>query len=124
MTIIRRVRYLLKHKQPLEAPLCRFFQNSVTNHVLSIDVHNALRKNLMAIGLANLGIKPTEIDVHSLRVGGVTARLWTNVDPNSIQLLGRLKSDSMIRYLHISANLLGKCSLEDNLPSSLVSTMK
>jgi hypothetical protein len=103
MAIIRRVRYLLKHKQPQEAPVCRFLQNSVTNHVSSTDIRNALRKSLIAIGPANLGIKPAQIDARSLRAGGATALLCVNVDPHSIQLLGRWKSDAMIRYLRISA---------------------
>jgi hypothetical protein len=73
------------------------------NHMSFTDVRNALRKSLIAIGPANLGIKPAEIDARSLRAGGARALLCANVDPHSIQLLGRWKSDTMIRYLHVSA---------------------
>jgi hypothetical protein len=51
-----------------------------------------------------LGIQPYEINARSLRAGGATALLCVNIDPNSIQLLGRWKSDAMLRYLHIAAN--------------------
>jgi hypothetical protein len=104
MAIIRRTHHLLHHNQPPSTLLCRYFQNSVPNHVSSNDIRNALRKCLNDVGPDTLGIQPTEIDARSLRAGGATALLCANVDTDSIQLLGRWKSDAMIKYLHISAN--------------------
>jgi hypothetical protein len=102
--IVRRIRHLLKHKQPPQTPLCRFFQNSSPTHVTSNMVTGTLRLGLTTIGPEKLGIQPHEINVRSLRAGGATALLCANIDPNSIQLLGRWKSDAMLRYLHIAAN--------------------
>jgi hypothetical protein len=104
MAIVRRVRYLSQHNQPPSAPLCRFFQNSVAKHVSATDIRNTLRNSLTKAHQTALGIHPDEIEARSLRAGGATALLCANIDPNSIQLLGRWKSDSMIRYLHIAAN--------------------
>ena len=65
---------------------------------------NALRQSLQAIGHTTLGIHPQDIDARSLRAGGATALLCANIDHNTIQLLGRWKSDAIIRYLDIAAN--------------------
>jgi hypothetical protein len=95
---------LVHHKQPPSTPLCRFFQDSVTKHVTPTDIRTALRRSLAALGPAKLGIRPDELEARSLRAGGATLLLCATVDQNSIQLLGRWKSDAMIRYLHISVN--------------------
>ena len=50
-----------------------------------------------------LDIKPSEVDARSLRAGGATALLCAGIDNDIIQLIGRWKSDAMIRYLHVSA---------------------
>ena len=63
----------------------------------------ALRAGIALVGQHNLDIQPSEIDSRSLRAGGATALLCAAVDPDTIQLLGRWKSDAMIRYLHVSA---------------------
>ena len=40
---------------------------------------------------------------YPIRPGGATALLCANIDKQSIQLLGRWKSDAMLRYLHVHA---------------------
>jgi hypothetical protein len=70
--IARRVRYLVHHKQPPSTPLCQFFQDSVTKHVTPTDIRTALRRSLAALGPANLGIKPDELEARSPRAGGAT----------------------------------------------------
>jgi hypothetical protein len=74
------------------------------SHVSSTDIRNLLRKFLVEIGFDTFGIRPLKIDARSLRAGGATALLCANIDPNSIQQLGRWKSDATIRYLHIAAS--------------------
>jgi hypothetical protein len=49
------------------------------------------------------GINPDRISARSLRPGGATALLCSDTDPNIIQLLGRWKSDAMLRYLRVAA---------------------
>lgn len=50
------------------------------------------------------GIDPQLLTARSLRPGGATALLCANVDPDHIKLLGRWKSDAMLRYLHAQAS--------------------
>jgi hypothetical protein len=102
--ITRRVNHLVQQRQPPSTPLCQFHQQRTINHVTTTDIRNALHQSLTEMGPTNLGIQPHEITARSLRAGGATALLCANIDANAIQLLGRWKSDAMIRYLHISAN--------------------
>ena len=50
------------------------------------------------------GIDPILLSARSLRPGGATALLCANVSKDAIQLLGRWKSDAMLRYLRIQAH--------------------
>ena len=56
------------------------------------------------IGEDVFDIKPSQVEARSLRAGGATAMLIAGIDSNTIQLIGRWKSDAMLRYLHVSAN--------------------
>ena len=49
-------------------------------------------------------IDPKLFTTKGLRPGGATALLCAGVDKDAIQLLGRWKSDAMLRYLRIQAN--------------------
>lgn len=83
---------------------CCNISNHPAHHYANSSKTTRMRRGLTTVGQATLGIHPNEIDARSLRAGGATALLCANVDQNTIQLLGRWKSDAMIRYLHISAN--------------------
>jgi hypothetical protein len=43
------------------------------------------------------------VSARSLRPGGATTLLCAGVNPDAIQLLGRWKSDFMLRYLRVAA---------------------
>ena len=49
------------------------------------------------------GIPAKLVSARSLRPGGATALMCTGVDRDMIQLLGRWKSDAMLRYLRVAA---------------------
>jgi hypothetical protein len=102
--IVRRVRHLLELQQPPTTPICKYFHNSTPSTSTTTNIRAALRTGLQAVSPNTLGIQPHEIDARSLRAGGATALLCANIAQNTIQLLGRWKSDAMIRYLHVSAN--------------------
>ena len=65
-------------------------------------ITNALRHSATALQHIT-GIDPSCISTRSLRPGGATALLCANIDKDAIQLLGRWKSDAMLRYLCIQA---------------------
>jgi hypothetical protein len=49
------------------------------------------------------GVQPADISIRSLRSSGAMALLCANVDTDRIRLLGRWRSDEMLRYLHVQA---------------------
>jgi hypothetical protein len=62
----------------------------------------ALRVDVTLQG-PSVGFLPKDISVSALRAGGVLALLCAKVDTDLIQLLGRWRSDVMLRYLHVQA---------------------
>ena len=65
-------------------------------------VTNALR-HAAGLHADETGVDPSLISARSLRPGGATALLCAGIDKDAIQLLGRWKSDAMLRYLRIQA---------------------
>ena len=51
----------------------------------------------------DLGIETKEISARSLRASGAMALLCAQVDTDIVQLVGRWRSDAMVRYLHVQA---------------------
>jgi hypothetical protein len=62
-----------------------------------------LVKRIVVTSGAPFGLQPDHVTAKSLRASGAMALLIARVDQDLIQLIGRWKSDSMLRYLHISA---------------------
>ena len=52
---------------------------------------------------AQTGVDPSLLTIKGLRSGGATALLCAGVDSNATALLGRWRSDAMLRYLRIQA---------------------
>jgi hypothetical protein len=102
--VIRRIIYLRQRNSPSDTPLCTYFTGGGrARHVLSKDITDALRNGIITVGSHTLDISPHEVEARSLRAGGATALLCADVDSDTIRLLGRWKSDAMIRYLHAAA---------------------
>ena len=98
----RRVQHLRMHNAPPDTPLHAVFVNGSWTHVRSSHITDALR--LAAIALFDqTGISPDEISARSLRAGGAMALLCAHVDTDIIRLVGRWRSDEMLRYLHTQA---------------------
>lgn len=100
--IARRVIHLRRANAPLSTPLGRVFTPNGISHVTPSLITSALRDAIKFIGF-DLGFLPSEVSARSLRAGGATALLCAKVDPDVIQLLGRWRSDEMLRYLHLTA---------------------
>jgi hypothetical protein len=66
------------------------------------DITLALQLSVASLG-PTLGFLPKDISAWSLYAGGAMALLCTKVDKNVISLLGRWRSDEMMRYLHVQA---------------------
>ena len=102
----RLVMHLRKHKAPADTPIHMHYNNHPQHRcwypTKSTNITNGLRWSAKSLE-PQTGIPPHLISARSLRPGGATALLCANIDSDAIQLLGRWKSDAMLRYLRIQA---------------------
>ena len=83
-------------------PLASYADANTLRHVTSHDITTLLRTHARLLGPA-YGFLPQHISARSLRASGAMALLCAQVDSDVIQLLGRWRSDEMLRYLHVQA---------------------
>ena len=105
LALWRRVHHLHKHNAPDNTPLYTSYRDSTANttsEITSGRMTTALRLAAKTTVEAT-GIDPKRIESRSLRSGGATAMLCANIDPTTIQLIGRWRSDSMLLYLRAQA---------------------
>jgi len=105
LALIRRVLHLRLHNAPPTAPLYLSFLSSSARptFVTAARITAMLRLSATALYLT-LGINPQHISTRSLRAaGGAMALLCAQVNTDIIRLVGRWRSDEMLRYLHLQA---------------------
>jgi hypothetical protein len=102
LALRRRVTYLRQHNLPSDTPLATYLHRGRPTFIAPADITTLLRASAALLG-PNLGFLPTDINVRSLRAAGAMALLCAHVDDNIIRLIGRWKSDQMLRYLHLQA---------------------
>ena len=99
---VRRLIYARRRHIPFTRPLCTYYDSrNIQRHVTSKNVTTALRSALNLLPEGSTDLRPQDIEARSLRAGGATALLNAGVTRDTIQLLGRWKSDAMLRYLHV-----------------------
>ena len=99
----RRVVHLRQHNAPPNTPLYTvFLPHGHTRPVLASQLTAQLRLSCDQIG-PTLGIDRSEISARALRAGGAMALVRARVDLSLVRLMGRWKSDVMLRYIHRSA---------------------
>ena len=67
--------------------------------ISSNQVLNQLRAGALLYGEERLGFKAESIGTHSLRSGAATAMFIAGVPAETIQLIGRWKSQTFLRYI-------------------------
>ena len=98
-----RIRHLRLHGAPGTTLIGTYFiPNGQSKTVTSDNITSTLRLSLLQFG-TTLGISPTDISARSLRASGAMALLCAHVDHDTIRLVGRWRSDEMLRYLHVQA---------------------
>ena len=103
LAIIRRVIHLREHSAPMSTPLARVYHSTnAKSKVTPALITKTLRDAVRYLG-TDLGFLPEDVSARSLRAAGATALLVGKVDTNVITLLGRWRSDEMLRYLHLQA---------------------
>jgi hypothetical protein len=101
--LTRRIAHLRAHHAPPTQPLASYYDNSPSVTLIKpADVTAALRLSTAVIG-PTVGFLPADISARSLRAAGAMALLCAHVDTDVIRLLGRWRSDEMLRYLHVQA---------------------
>jgi hypothetical protein len=99
--VVRLVQNLRRQNAPRTTPLhCSDVINKLSVHARHI---TAALRHAARTAHATTGIDPDRITARSLRPGGATALLCARIDPDTIKLVGRWKSDAMLRYLHAQA---------------------
>ena len=92
----RIVTHLLLARAPLDCPLHAYYERGKRKHITTTTVTTHLR----AAAVENItGTPPSLISMRSLRPGGATALLCSGEEPTGIALVGRWRSDAMLRYL-------------------------
>jgi hypothetical protein len=100
--MIRHVLYLRSHHAPPDMPLHQYYDNHKWHPVTTTMLTKTLRRSALTLGAAS-GITAHDISIRSLRASRAMALLCAAVDPDIIRLLGRWRSDEMLRYLHVQA---------------------
>jgi hypothetical protein len=102
-SVASRVQHLRMHHARGITPLCTYYYcNNKAHYVTSSDITVTLQASVRALGLV-IGFAAKEVSAHSLRAAGTMALLCVHVDSDTIRLLGRWRSDEMLRYLTVQA---------------------
>ena len=97
------VRHLREHGALPTTPLGTYYlPNGRSKTVTSDNITTTLRFSLQHFG-TTLGITTQDISARSLRASGAMALLCAHVDHDTIRLIGRWRSEEMLRYLHVQA---------------------
>lgn len=102
--LIHRVLHLQHHYASLNTPLATYFhQGQAHTKVTPSDITTALCHAVNLLGPELLGFNAADISARSLRAARAIALLCAQVDTDIICLIGRWRSDEMLRYLHVQA---------------------
>jgi hypothetical protein len=102
LAVLRRVCHLCQHHAPPATPLHTvYLPTNKTVNVTSNRLTAMLRCTCR--NMPELGLSPSDISTRALRASGAMALLCARADPLLVQLIGRWKSDAMLRYLHLQA---------------------
>jgi hypothetical protein len=100
--LARCIIYIRSHTDDTHIPLCKYFTANSSKCITPRDITKLLRDAVTFLG-PSLGFLPSDVTARCLRAAGANALLCANVDTDIIRLLGRWKSDEMLRYLHLQA---------------------
>jgi hypothetical protein len=103
LALIRRVLHLRQFNAPPTTPLCTVFISHAHSIPITSSMLTTSLRDIATTLLPLTGFLPTDISTLALRAGGAMALLCAQVDENIIKLVGRWRSDQMLRYLHLQA---------------------
>ena len=101
-SIGRRILHLRANNAPPTTPLALVYTANGPLTIKPADITQAIRLAVTFLG-PSLGFLPQDVSARCLRAAGANALLCGGVDTDVIRLLGRWRSDEMLRYLHTQA---------------------
>jgi hypothetical protein len=104
-SIARRLLHLRRHGADPATPLASYFSEHRWCPIKPADISDILKLATTALGSA-YGFTRADVSARSLRASGAMALLNGGVDTDIIRLIGRWRSDEMLRYLHVQAEPL------------------
>ena len=102
LALVRRIVSLRRSGAPRTQPIYSYSCRNTWYAITPSHLTQVLRQSVLAVGHL-YGILPDDVSVRSLRASGAMALLCGNIDGDRIRLLGRWRSDEMLRYLHVQA---------------------
>jgi hypothetical protein len=123
-----RIQHLCLHNTPAATPLASYSQHAKWYRITPSQITTALRSAVSSVDPNSLGFTTSDSSARSLRATGAMALLCAHVDTDIIRLVGRWRSDEMLRYLHVQAEPIMRnfsCKMISDgdfnlLPNSLV----
>jgi hypothetical protein len=100
--MIARISHFRLYRATPTTPIYATHTHRGWTNITTTTLTQHLRTALSAIQY-EVGVTPLDISVRSLRASGAMALLCAEVDTDRIRLLGRWRSDEMLRYLHVQA---------------------
>ena len=100
--LAQRVIHLRSHNAPPGSPLGKYFFQGDWHDLKPKDITTDLHHAVSILG-SSIGLVPSDVSARSLCATGAMALLCADIDHDRIKLVGRWRSDEMIRYLHVQA---------------------
>ena len=100
--IARRILHLRSNRAGPLTPLATVYYDGSSRPIKPALITDAIRLAVTFLG-PSLGFLPTDVTARCLRAAGANALLCAGIDTDVIRLLGRWRSDEMLRYLHAQA---------------------
>ena len=101
----RHVMHLRQQGAPMNTLLARFkTPRGRWTNVTPTMITSHLKATVKLLAGTHLVFNHKDVSARSLRAAGGMALLCSGVDTNIISLIGRWRSDEMLRYLHVKAD--------------------
>ena len=101
--LARRVLHLRNHHAPATTPLAvAYTAPARCRNITPLLISSSIRDAVTFLG-PGLGFTANDVSARCLRAAGANALLCAGIDTDVIRLLGRWRSDEMMRYLHCQA---------------------
>ena len=99
--LAQRVYHILSHGGTTDTPICDFMNSKQQwDNVDPTFLIRKIRFTVKALNLADHGIDPDLVGIHSLRAGGAMAMRLNGADDTTIMKMGRWTSMTFMMYIH------------------------